>query len=322
MRYNTIVHDSKRKENGRQAYEKHLVLSPLVPESRERVPLEADDVEAELARVSDDDGGDDSDDMADAGGDEGDAGRGVGMGFGFGLGSFGLGGVSAEPAPPRAPSRRRVGRLVRQQLRELGYPASWARMALDHYDKCTPGAPVDAALMWVVDNAELLGWLDEAEAEVARRRAEPPSHDDLAAVEREAARRADAGGTTELEEALGGDAVLGRGDEVDDGHGVVGGWNLAMGYGTFHQEYRIDGVLVAVSCLDILPRRLASVYFFYNPDLRCLELGKYRCVRVARAARHRRTQRLTRAPAAARCSRRRGTRARACTPRRACAGTT
>eukprot|EP01138_Halocafeteria_seosinensis_P015133 gb/GECG01015446.1/.p1 GENE.gb/GECG01015446.1/~~gb/GECG01015446.1/.p1 ORF type:complete len:1047 (+),score=114.87 gb/GECG01015446.1/:1-3141(+) len=53
------------------------------------------------------------------------------------------------------------------------------------------------------------------------------------------------------------------------------GWDLRMGYGTFFQEYWLDGFLVCVSVLDILPTRLASVYCFYNPDLRHMEWGKY-----------------------------------------------
>ena len=35
--------------------------------------------------------------------------------------------------------------------------------------------------------------------------------------------------------------------------------------GTFHQHYRIGGVLVAVGVVDILPDGLSSVYLFYSP---------------------------------------------------------
>jgi len=56
---------------------------------------------------------------------------------------------------------------------------------------------------------------------------------------------------------------------------LVSGGDLPFGFGTFFHEYRLAGVLVAVSVLDILPTRTASVYFFYNPDLRdALQLGK------------------------------------------------
>ena len=45
-------------------------------------------------------------------------------------------------------------------------------------------------------------------------------------------------------------------------------------YGSFHQHYRIDGKLVAVGVIDILPSCLSSVYFFYDPDYEFLSLGK------------------------------------------------
>lgn len=35
-------------------------------------------------------------------------------------------------------------------------------------------------------------------------------------------------------------------------------------YGTFHDEYRLDGKLVAVSVLDILPKGMVSVYMWYD----------------------------------------------------------
>ena len=57
----------------------------------------------------------------------------------------------------------------------------------------------------------------------------------------------------------------------------VAGWDLPFGYGTFFMEYRLGdcGDLVAVSVVDVLPSRVASVYFFYSPDARdALQLGK------------------------------------------------
>lgn len=58
-------------------------------------------------------------------------------------------------------------------------------------------------------------------------------------------------------------------------HIIVSGWDLPFGYGSFHQEYRLEGELIALSVLDITPTRVASLYFFYNPDLReALQLGK------------------------------------------------
>jgi len=47
------------------------------------------------------------------------------------------------------------------------------------------------------------------------------------------------------------------------------------GYGTFHQLYRIDGKLVAVGVVDVLPLCLSSVYFFYDPDFSFLSIGVY-----------------------------------------------
>lgn len=46
-------------------------------------------------------------------------------------------------------------------------------------------------------------------------------------------------------------------------------------YGTFHQNYRIDGKLIAVAVLDILPSGVSSVYFFYDVDFKHLSLGKF-----------------------------------------------
>ncbi|MCL7042392.1 hypothetical protein MKW94_027385 [Papaver nudicaule] len=47
------------------------------------------------------------------------------------------------------------------------------------------------------------------------------------------------------------------------------------GFGSFHQQYLIDGRLVAVGVVDILPGCLSSKYLFWDPDLAFLSLGKY-----------------------------------------------
>lgn len=47
------------------------------------------------------------------------------------------------------------------------------------------------------------------------------------------------------------------------------------GFGSFHQQYLIDGQLVAVGVIDILPNCLSSKYLFWDPDFACLSLGKY-----------------------------------------------
>jgi arginine-tRNA-protein transferase len=37
--------------------------------------------------------------------------------------------------------------------------------------------------------------------------------------------------------------------------------------------HRLDGKLVAVGCLDLLSKHMDSVYFFYDPEYRFLNLG-------------------------------------------------
>ncbi|KAJ8458809.1 hypothetical protein OPV22_031735 [Ensete ventricosum] len=45
------------------------------------------------------------------------------------------------------------------------------------------------------------------------------------------------------------------------------------GFGSFHQQYLIDGKLVAVGVVDVLPRCLSSKYLFWDPDFAFLSLG-------------------------------------------------
>lgn len=71
------------------------------------------------------------------------------------------------------------------------------------------------------------------------------------------------------------------------------GYDTHIPFGSYHQQYRINGVLIAVGVVDVLPHCLSSVYAFYDPDLsRHLELGKYTALReiewVQRAYTHRR----------------------------------
>eukprot|EP01114_Cavostelium_apophysatum_P000530 TRINITY_DN10481_c0_g2_i1.p1 TRINITY_DN10481_c0_g2~~TRINITY_DN10481_c0_g2_i1.p1 ORF type:complete len:564 (+),score=141.80 TRINITY_DN10481_c0_g2_i1:30-1721(+) len=47
------------------------------------------------------------------------------------------------------------------------------------------------------------------------------------------------------------------------------------GYGSFHQQYRLDGKLIAVEVIDVLPSCVSSVYFFYDPVDNFLSLGVY-----------------------------------------------
>jgi len=55
---------------------------------------------------------------------------------------------------------------------------------------------------------------------------------------------------------------------------ALDGSDLRHGYGSFHLHYKIDGSLVAVGVVDVLPLCLSSVYLYYNPHLPKLELGK------------------------------------------------
>lgn len=51
------------------------------------------------------------------------------------------------------------------------------------------------------------------------------------------------------------------------------------GFGSFHQQYWLDGKLIAVGVIDILPKCVSSVYFFYDPQYVNLTLGTYGALR-------------------------------------------
>ncbi|XP_046406018.1 arginyl-tRNA--protein transferase 1-like isoform X2 [Ischnura elegans] len=51
------------------------------------------------------------------------------------------------------------------------------------------------------------------------------------------------------------------------------------GFGSFHEQYWVGDRLIAVGVIDILPKCISSVYFFYDPELRFLSLGTYGCLR-------------------------------------------
>ncbi|KAM5141213.1 arginyl-tRNA--protein transferase 1 isoform 2-T2 [Mantella aurantiaca] len=54
---------------------------------------------------------------------------------------------------------------------------------------------------------------------------------------------------------------------------------LACGYGSFHQQYLLDGKIIAVGVIDILPYCVSSVYLYYDPDYSFLSLGVYSALR-------------------------------------------
>jgi len=54
--------------------------------------------------------------------------------------------------------------------------------------------------------------------------------------------------------------------------GVIG---PTWGYGSFHMKYYLDGILVACSVMDFLPKGINSVYFMWDTDYKDLCLGIY-----------------------------------------------
>eukprot|EP00611_Tribonema_gayanum_P014627 TRINITY_DN2605_c0_g1_i2.p1 TRINITY_DN2605_c0_g1~~TRINITY_DN2605_c0_g1_i2.p1 ORF type:complete len:556 (+),score=144.52 TRINITY_DN2605_c0_g1_i2:250-1668(+) len=72
-------------------------------------------------------------------------------------------------------------------------------------------------------------------------------------------------------------AVQAQGDDSDANANASAGTEYdeaSVPCGSYHQLYRINGRLIAVSVVDILPRCLSSVYCFYDPAYRALSLGK------------------------------------------------
>ena len=50
--------------------------------------------------------------------------------------------------------------------------------------------------------------------------------------------------------------------------------HLPQSYGSFHQLHRIDGQLIAMSVIDIVPKCVSSVYFMYEKKWEKFSLGK------------------------------------------------
>ena len=48
---------------------------------------------------------------------------------------------------------------------------------------------------------------------------------------------------------------------------------IPNGFGAYHQQYLIDGKIVCVGVLDIMPHCVSSVYFYYDPEYSFLSLG-------------------------------------------------
>ncbi|KAK7049626.1 Arginyl-tRNA--protein transferase 1 [Paramarasmius palmivorus] len=61
--------------------------------------------------------------------------------------------------------------------------------------------------------------------------------------------------------------------------------HLPTHYGSYHALYRLDGKLIAMAVLDILPHCVSSVYFMYDDDWEEFSLGKLSALReIALAA--------------------------------------
>lgn len=61
--------------------------------------------------------------------------------------------------------------------------------------------------------------------------------------------------------------------------------HLPLNYGSYHQLYKIDGELVAMAVLDILPSCVSSVYFMYDKSWERFSLGKLSALREVSLAR-------------------------------------
>ncbi|KAK0491001.1 arginine-tRNA-protein transferase [Armillaria novae-zelandiae] len=61
--------------------------------------------------------------------------------------------------------------------------------------------------------------------------------------------------------------------------------HLPPHYGSYHQLYRLDGQLIAMAVLDILPHCVSSVYFMYDKTWEKFSLGKVSALREVSLAR-------------------------------------
>ena len=52
--------------------------------------------------------------------------------------------------------------------------------------------------------------------------------------------------------------------------------HLPRNYGSYHQLYKLDGQLIALAVLDILPKCVSSVYFIYDKSWERFSMGKVR----------------------------------------------
>lgn len=64
-------------------------------------------------------------------------------------------------------------------------------------------------------------------------------------------------------------------DNSSSEYALVAPPDLPTSYGTYHCSYHLDGKLIAVGVLDVLPKCVTTVYFFYDPNYGHLNLGIY-----------------------------------------------
>ncbi|KAL4233849.1 Arginyl-tRNA--protein transferase 1 [Mactra antiquata] len=57
------------------------------------------------------------------------------------------------------------------------------------------------------------------------------------------------------------------------------GGTLPLKYGSFHHQYILDGKIICVGVIDILPSLVSSKYLYYDPDYYFLSLGTYSALR-------------------------------------------
>ncbi|CCM04826.1 uncharacterized protein FIBRA_07019 [Fibroporia radiculosa] len=60
--------------------------------------------------------------------------------------------------------------------------------------------------------------------------------------------------------------------------------HLPLEYGSYHQMYRLDGELIAMGVIDILPECVSSVYFMYEKKWERFSLGKLSAFRESALA--------------------------------------
>lgn len=77
-----------------------------------------------------------------------------------------------------------------------------------------------------------------------------------------------------------------NGDVEGDEYLLVKPPALPTHFGTYHCSYHLDGELIGVGVLDVLPKCITTVYFFYDPEYSFLNLGTYSALIEISMVRH------------------------------------